>query len=168
MSVHLLETLITAVTKQTNKPKTPSKLTHEHFCQQLWPATPLPRNIIISFLFFHSLLQNIIDFVSFAIPQLHCRQYCLIRLPDYSSSEWKENGERTMTVLRSLRSAAEGNRFRNISRCWGINNLSDCTEVCEGLCLSPLITAQHHNWSHLQTHQHHFHILQKNWVMQSQ
>lgn len=66
--------------------------------------------------FFHSLLQNIIDFVSFAIPRLHCRQYCLIRLPDYASSEWRGNGERTMTRLGLLRNAAEENYFRNISR----------------------------------------------------
>lgn len=64
------------------------------------------------FPFFHRLLQNIIDFVSFAVPQLHCRQYGLIRLPDYSSSEWKENGERTLTVLRWLRSAAEREPFQ--------------------------------------------------------
>lgn len=41
--------------------------------------------------FFYSSLQNIIDFVSFAIPRPNCRRYCLIGLPDYSSSEWKQN-----------------------------------------------------------------------------
>lgn len=47
---------------------------------------------VVVFFPLHSPLQNVIDFVSFAVPWLHCRQYCLIRLPDYSSREWKENG----------------------------------------------------------------------------
>lgn len=77
-----------------------------------------PGRIFSSPSFLHSLLQNVIDFVSFAIPWLHCRRYCLIRLPDYSSSEWKENGARAMTMQRSQRNAAELNFFRNIShRC---------------------------------------------------
>ncbi len=86
--------------------------------------------------FLHSLLQNVIDFVSFAIPLLHCRQYCLISLPDYSSREWKENGERTMTMLRSLRNAAEENNFAVIFLwCRSINNLRDCLQVHESFCL---------------------------------
>lgn len=97
-----------------------NKLTHEHFCQQLWPATLLPKNICFVF---YSLLQNV-GFVSFAILRLHCRQYCLVRLPDYSSSEWKDMGRKQWQY-------------------WGNNNLGDCLEVHE--CL--FVLEQRHNWS---------------------
>lgn len=88
----MLKALIAAIIFWLN-----SRLTHEHSCQQLWPATLLPGNIVFFlfcfvFCFSSAWLQHVIDFVSFAIPRHHCRQYCLIRLPDYSSREWKENG----------------------------------------------------------------------------
>lgn len=70
----------------------------------------LPGNICF-FSLFYSWLQNVIDFVSFAISRPHCRQYCLIRLHDYSSGEWNKNGWEQWQCCRPFRNVAEYNCF---------------------------------------------------------
>lgn len=70
----------------------------------------LPGNICF-FSLFYSWLQNVIDFVSFAISRPHYRQYCLIRLHDYSSGEWNKNGWEQWQCCRPFRNVAEYNWF---------------------------------------------------------
>ena len=150
----MLKALIAAITFWLN-----SRLTHEHSCQQLWPATLLPGNIVIFFYFFFlcfstAWLQHVIDFVSFAIPRHHCRQYCLIRLPDYSSREWKENGRGgEQWQCRDLREMQQNGTISKIHHvaviffgCRGINSLRDCLQsarvfVCFCLCGSDLVSS---------------------------
>lgn len=101
-SVDLLKALITAIILWLN-----SKLTHERPCQQLWPTTLAGEYLFFSL--FYSWLQNVIDFVSFAISRPHYRQYCLIRLHDYSSGEWNKNGWEQWQCCRPFRNVAEYN-----------------------------------------------------------
>ena len=99
-------------------------------------------------------LQHVIDFVSFAIPRHHCRQYCLIRLPDYSSREWKENGRGgEQWQCRDLREMQQNGTISKIHHvaviffgCRGINSLRDCLQsarvfVCFCLCGSDLVSS---------------------------